>query len=301
MLPSNSPSHQQGDSSGNISWQNCGTTSQYSSIAGGRNTCTNNASVGENQDALLQLQHNLMVLLQQQQQQQEQSPNIAGTDLDSSFVPQPHPQQQGRHSTEDTSRGLSVVGFAHNAPAATLSASDMLIEQYRQLFGTSFDGSGSQEPPTGSSGGNQHGGGIPSSSGVPVAPGGRNSFPTNVGSSSPLFALGATVKPLSSGNSVDDQSSPACGLQLSESSSDFMMKLFQLDSKHGNTDPSAATEGQFIWNQQPEGNRNNNCIQDNPTRTPRQGSGMTNTGIGAMVSDDIVLQNGILTPNATAH
>lgn len=328
MLPSNHSSsrhHQQRDSSANstTTWQNYSTSAshnQYSNIVGGSGssgntnptTTTNTASGGGvvNQDASLQLHNNLMFICQQQQQDQ-QTPNIAGTNT---YV-QHQPQQQVSYSEgessqkgEGTKAGGGMSSFTHNGPAAPLSASDLLIEQYRQFFGTYVEGGppSSQEEPTETNNLGQS----PTSSSRGVSPSageGKNNSnnssndndnnsnnndnnshpaPEYLSSSNPLYALGATVMPLmSSGNNLDDQSSPALGgpLQLSESSSDFMVKLFQHETKQQYWNSTCGTErGQSPWNQQHQ--PDDNGPQESHSLTQQQGeSGMADRGIDLMV------------------
>lgn len=265
MPPSGSSRQQQGRSPDFTPERH--TSSHFSDDRSTSNTTSAGAG-GENQEALFQLQQNLMVMLHQQQL--EHSAKIAtGNDIGARAQ---HPQQQQMGQSEDKPNGGAQGGALQNASSATLDSNEMLAQQYHQLFGTSLEGLTSSQLPTWGNGVNQKEP-VPSLQGFSGTTGGQNSH-LDAGPSSLLFALGTMVQPLYSGNTMEDPSSPY-GLKLSDSSSDFMMNLFQSDNKHGKTSPAEEN----FWNRH-ESNGNNDGLSDSPPLQLQDGShGVTNTTI----------------------
>jgi hypothetical protein len=174
--------------------------------------------LGQNQLAVLQLQQNLMLMLQQQQEQSMKSGE--GSSSGSRLRMNQHPQQssQSSHANALPKQDGETVKKQHGSEDPNMD----LQRQYRHLFGTPLEGGASQASGGESTNRNSRGKHLPSDE---VSP-----------SSSRLFAIGAMVQPLSSDkpqhviSARGENKTPeitASSLGMSESSIDFMMKLFQ--------------------------------------------------------------------------
>lgn len=193
---------------------------------------------GQNQQAVLQLQQNLMLMLQQQQEQSVMTDASAGSNDRRRSLSQQHQQKKNDLKAAHASMVSKQDGNDEDKRQSNSFEDGRqdpqdLMSQYRHLFGAPLEEQQAQQ----SSGAGNRSSRKHSSSSLPtdrVSP-----------SSSRLFAIGAMVQPLSSNKPppmIDPSSSndgynnkkgpeiSALSLGMSESSSDFMMKLFQDES-----------------------------------------------------------------------
>jgi hypothetical protein len=186
-----------------------------------------------NQQAVQQLQQNLMLMLQQQSDQSfnMNSGNQMSMGLQQSSLQQQAVRQQSTTNnhgvtSSSTQQDVRKIGGTNDYGRSsflqdafgTHDDSGNLLAQYRQLFGNTWEGEASSNIANRSS----------------VETDATNTSP----SSSRLFALGSMVEPLASNKpqlstSSGDKKGPeisASSLGMSESSTDFMMKLFQFEN-----------------------------------------------------------------------
>ncbi|KAG7343146.1 hypothetical protein IV203_021091 [Nitzschia inconspicua] len=210
-------------------------TSPQNSAASARTTREGEENVGgHNQQAVLQLQQNLMLMLQQHQEQGMAliGGGVAGSSSNClQFPSNQHPlqKQSSKHVPTTIPKSHGDNDADTNKQNGNLLASveddrSNFMANYRHLFGTLLD-DGAEDP------------GRDRSSSMTTK---SNLYPRDAisPSSSHLFAIGAMVQPLSSSKPPQIPSSSgaseriapeisASTLGMSESSSDFMMKLFQ--------------------------------------------------------------------------
>jgi len=259
---------------------------QQSNSAGGTNQMdpfhlsgANDGANGRNQEALLQLQKNMLIMMQQQREQTTHSSagGGSGSPVDSmsggmaSLGPghqsQYRHQQEQHHSPSMKPNQMQQYMQESKAsfPSQPSSGNGQLrdtfdleqdpndfMAQYRHLFGTSADkpshtASVSDVAPAATSSSISTNNVDARNSGHPrmssaSASSNRSGEEGNMNnkispSSSRLFALGVKVEPIKSSSSGKNktQGISASSLGMSESSSDFMMKLFQSENDDDNS------------------------------------------------------------------
>jgi hypothetical protein len=252
---------------------------------------------GQNQLAVLQLQQNLMFMLQQQQQLEQSVVDVDDGNVDStrgrSSLIQQHQQQhqaqQQQHRSQLTANPSQVTISQQQAgnnignrgeQASWGNSLDLdssnLMAHYRHLFATHLEDAAAQ-----ASGGNATNSQKTSNNNYNNNNNNQYQSDTISPSSSRLFALGAMVQPLSSSKpeqiiSTGDSKAPeisASSLGISESSSDFMMRLFLDESSKLSALGSPYDKSVGIFTQQ----------QQQPPLTVPSAQGITVSDLGLLL------------------